>query len=171
MVGRLAIKTLCDSWLEHIYQKKIKFRFDLSQADNHIRPDKHNHSAASPEPNSSWQTSVFCASGWSPVNTSLRTPGGETGGGRGVEDLMLTVVAGRYLLLLDSIRQCEGVAKLLQNSSGKEVPVKPARGNNKVVPGGKNIIKYFGNVLIFEYFRNTWRGQFPSDPGAGGHTA
>ena len=57
-----------------------------------------------------------------------------------MEGLMLTVVAGRYLLLLDSIRQCEGVAKLLQNSSGKEVPVKPARGNNKVVPGGKNII-------------------------------
>ena len=25
VVGRLAIKTLCDSWLEHIYQKKIKF--------------------------------------------------------------------------------------------------------------------------------------------------
>ena len=40
-----------------------------------------------------------------------------------------------YLLLLDSIRQCEGVAKLLQNSSGKDVPVKPVRGNNKVAPG------------------------------------
>ena len=25
VVGRLAVKTLCDSWLEHIYQKKIKF--------------------------------------------------------------------------------------------------------------------------------------------------
>ena len=24
-MGRLAVKTLCDSWLEHIYQKKIKF--------------------------------------------------------------------------------------------------------------------------------------------------
>ena len=82
MVGRLAIKTLCDSWLEHIYQKKIKFRFDLSQADD-MRPDNHNHSAASPEPNSSWQTSVFCASGWSPVNISLKTPGGERGGGEG----------------------------------------------------------------------------------------
>ena len=38
----------------------------------------------------------------------------------------------RYVLLLDSIRQCEGVACLLQNSSGKDVSVKPARGNNKV---------------------------------------
>ena len=28
VVGRLAIKTLCDSWLEHIYQKKFKFRWD-----------------------------------------------------------------------------------------------------------------------------------------------
>ena len=27
VVGRLAVKTLCDSWLEHIYQKKIKFRW------------------------------------------------------------------------------------------------------------------------------------------------
>ena len=25
VVGRLAVKTLCDSWLEHIYQKKFKF--------------------------------------------------------------------------------------------------------------------------------------------------
>jgi hypothetical protein len=25
VVGRLAVKTLCDSWLEHIYQKKIRF--------------------------------------------------------------------------------------------------------------------------------------------------
>ena len=29
VVGRLAVKTLCDSWLEHIYQKKFKFRFDV----------------------------------------------------------------------------------------------------------------------------------------------
>lgn len=28
VVGRLAIKTLCDSWLEHIYQKKFKFRWE-----------------------------------------------------------------------------------------------------------------------------------------------
>ena len=41
----------------------------------------------------------------------------------------------RYLLLLDSIRQCEGVAKLLQSSTVKDVPVKPAAGNNKVAPG------------------------------------
>ena len=36
--------------------------------------------AVSPEPNSSWQTSLFCDSGWSHVNISLRTPGGERGG-------------------------------------------------------------------------------------------
>ena len=35
---------------------------------------------------------------------------------------------------MDSIRQCEGVAKLLQNSTGKEVAVKPAK-TNKVTPG------------------------------------
>ena len=49
----------------------------------------------------------------------------------------LLIFCFRYLLLLDSIRQCEGVAKLLQNSSGKEVAVKPAKGN-KVAPGGKH---------------------------------
>ncbi len=42
---------------------------------------------------------------------------------------------GRYLLLLDSIRQCEGVAQLLQSSQGKEVAVKPNK-NNKVSPAG-----------------------------------
>ena len=62
---------------------------------------------------------------------------------------MCHLVPPRYLLLLDSIRQCEGVAKLLQNNSGKEVPVKPARGNNKVAPGGKNILKYLENILTF----------------------
>ena len=41
----------------------------------------------------------------------------------------------RYLLLLDSIRQCEGVAKLLQSTHSKDVAVKPAMGNNKVSPG------------------------------------
>ena len=43
--------------------------------------------------------------------------------------LSILFVSQRYLLLLDSIRQCEGVAKLLQNSSGKEVAVKPAKTN------------------------------------------
>ena len=66
----------------------------------------------------------------------------------------LDINISRYLLLLDSIRQCEGVAKLLQNSSGKEVPVKPARGNNKVAPGGKNIWKDLENILTFQHFRN-----------------
>ena len=41
----------------------------------------------------------------------------------------------RYLLLLDSIRQCEGVAQLLQSSQGKEVSVKPTK-NNKISPAG-----------------------------------
>ena len=67
----------------------------------------------------------------------------------------LTEDSRRYLLLLDSIRQCEGVAKLLQNSSGKEVPVKPARGGNKVAPGGKQEI---GEIFreFRKYFRNSW---------------
>ena len=38
----------------------------------------------------------------------------------------------RYLLLLDSIRQCEGVAKLLKSKPGELVDVKPAK--NKVAP-------------------------------------
>ena len=82
VVGRLAVKTLCDSWLEHIYQKKIKFRFDLSLSNiQHFIIS----TAVSPEPNSSWQTSLFCDSGWSHVNTSLRTPGGERGGRQGLK--------------------------------------------------------------------------------------
>ena len=36
---------------------------------------------------------------------------------------------------MDSIRQCEGVAKLLQSHNSKDVAVKPAMGNNKVSPG------------------------------------
>ena len=43
----------------------------------------------------------------------------------------------RYLLLLDSIRQCEGVAQLLQSSQGKEVSVKPTK-NNKISPAGRS---------------------------------
>ena len=43
----------------------------------------------------------------------------------------------RYLLLLDSIRQCEGVAKILQSKAGSELDIKPAK--NKVVPIGGNI--------------------------------
>ena len=39
------------------------------------------------------------------------------------------------MLLLDSIRQCEGVAQLLQNSAVKEVPVKPVK-SNKISPEG-----------------------------------
>ena len=42
----------------------------------------------------------------------------------------------RYLLLLDSIRQCEGVAKILQSKAGSELDIKPAK--NKVVPIGGN---------------------------------
>ena len=38
----------------------------------------------------------------------------------------------RYLLLLDSIRQCEGVAKLLLSKPGELVDVKPAK--NRVSP-------------------------------------
>ena len=38
----------------------------------------------------------------------------------------------RYLLLLDAIRRCEGVARLLQAKPGETVDVKPAK--NRVVP-------------------------------------
>ena len=38
----------------------------------------------------------------------------------------------RYLLLLDSIRRCEGVAKLLLSKQGEMLDVRPAR--NKVAP-------------------------------------
>ena len=57
----------------------------------------------------------------------------------------------RYLLLLDSIRQCEGVAKLLQNSSGKEVAVKPAK-TNKVSLVMILIMKQLG---CYEYLRES----------------
>ena len=38
----------------------------------------------------------------------------------------------RYLLLLDSIRRCEGVARLLQARPGETVDVKPSK--NRIVP-------------------------------------
>ena len=41
----------------------------------------------------------------------------------------------RYLLLVDSIRQCEGVARLLLSRPGDLVDVKPSK--NKVAPLGK----------------------------------
>jgi len=47
----------------------------------------------------------------------------------------------RYLLLLDSIRQCEGVAQLLQSSQGREVSVKPSK-SNKVSPAGEFTAAY-----------------------------
>ena len=46
----------------------------------------------------------------------------------------------RYLLLLDSIRRCEGVARLLQSKPGETVDVKPSK--NRVVP-----INVPGNIL------------------------
>ena len=36
VVGRLAIKTLCDSWLEHIAQKKFKFRWETCEGFEHV---------------------------------------------------------------------------------------------------------------------------------------
>ena len=41
----------------------------------------------------------------------------------------------RYLLLVDSIRQCEGVARLLLSRPGDLVDVKPSK--NKVAPLGE----------------------------------
>ena len=40
----------------------------------------------------------------------------------------------RYLLLLDSIRQCEGVARILQSKPGEILDIKPPK--NKVAPLG-----------------------------------
>ncbi len=54
----------------------------------------------------------------------------------------------RYLLLLDSIRQCEGVAQLLQNSAVKEVPVKPVK-SNKISPEGKSYQSIFSMIIYF----------------------
>ena len=48
----------------------------------------------------------------------------------------LTDEAKRYLLLLDSIRQCEGVAQLLQSKGQQEVQVRPTTAN-KVAPEGE----------------------------------
>ena len=66
----------------------------------------------------------------------------------------------RYLLLLDSIRQCEGVAKILQSKAGSELDIKPAK--NKVVPIGGNDnsefyilnIGYFAKVKMFKNLKN-----------------
>jgi len=93
-VGRLAIKTVCDSWLEHIYQKKIKF------SENGARQLFADFSFLR-----QW------------VSSSSH----------------LSDDSKRYLLLLDSIRQCEGVAQLLQNTRIQEVAVRPAK-QNKVAP-------------------------------------
>ena len=65
--------------------------------------------------------------------------------------LSILFLSQRYLLLLDSIRQCEGVAKLLQNSSGKEVAVKPAK-TNKVSLVMILIMKQLG---CYEYLRES----------------
>ena len=74
--------------------------------------------------------------------------------------------AARYLLLLDSIRQCEGVAKLLQNSSGKEVAVKPAK-TNKVTPGGEVFLLLPSTASPVP--RAAPRRRLPGDPDTGGH--
>ncbi len=50
----------------------------------------------------------------------------------------------RYLLLLDSLRQCEGVAKLLRSKPGELVDVKPHK--NKVSP-------IIGKILSVRYQR------------------
>ena len=49
--------------------------------------------------------------------------------------------------MLDSIRQCEGVAQLLQNSAVKEVPVKPVK-SNKISPEGI-FYKFFFNLQVW----------------------
>ena len=51
----------------------------------------------------------------------------------------------RYLLLLDAIRRCEGVARLLQSKPGETVDVKPSK--NRVVP-----INVPGNYSGYYFF-------------------
>ena len=53
------------------------------------------------------------------------------------------------MLLLDSIRQCEGVARILQSKSGEILDIKPPK--NKVAPiGGKSDNNV--DILWFDFF-------------------
>ena len=53
------------------------------------------------------------------------------------------------MLLLDSIRQCEGVARILQSKSGEILDIKPPK--NKVAPiGGK--VDYIVNIFWINFF-------------------
>ena len=53
----------------------------------------------------------------------------------------------RYLLLLDSIRRCEGVAKLLLSKQGEMLDVRPAR--NKVAP--INVGKLINHLNLLQH--------------------
>ena len=54
----------------------------------------------------------------------------------------------RYLLLLDSIRRCEGVAKLLLSKQGEMLDVRPAK-TNKVAPINTGTCYYVFHWLTF----------------------
>ena len=51
------------------------------------------------------------------------------------------------------------MAKLLQNNTGKDVPVKPAKGN-KVAPGGKNLEILLEALLKYLFYSFRIRNVF-----------
>ena len=63
----------------------------------------------------------------------------------------------RYLLLLDSIRQCEGVARILQSKSGEILDIKPPK--NKVAPIGGKFEYDFETFWADEYVISTGKGK------------
>ena len=56
----------------------------------------------------------------------------------------------RYLLLLDSIRQCEGVARILQSKSGEILDIKPPK--NKVAPIGGKFKYNFVTLFVHDFY-------------------
>ena len=60
----------------------------------------------------------------------------------------------RYLLLLDSIRHCEGVAKLLLSKPGELVDVKPSKNRVSPMSGKQKPNPTF--LLLFVVFRSIY---------------
>ena len=69
------------------------------------------------------------------------------------------------MLLLDSIRQCEGVARILQSKSGEILDIKPPK--NKVAPIGGKVddivdifwINFFWDLFANEHFISAGKGK------------
>ncbi len=121
-VARITLKTFCEAWLEHIRNRRIKFRYIIC--------------SFFPAPPFLLMPIFLCSEhGAQQISvdfTYLRTwiNNNET----------LKEESRRYLLLLDSIRQCEGVARLLQAKPGEIVDIKPP-SKNKVAPITGKILK------------------------------